>query len=80
MDTKDPQEEVKVTRLAIDKLTAMMKCKVCNMRRKDIVLAKCYHMFCRECITKNLHMRQRLCPTCRHKFTGDDIKPLWWDS
>ena len=57
----------------------MLKCKVCNTRNKNVVLSRCYHTFCKECINANLEARQRKCPTCRHKITHDDVNQLYWE-
>ena len=64
----------------IDTYKSMLRCKVCNVHMKDVVLSKCSHLFCKDCIMTNLQMRQRHCPTCRHKYTADDVKRIWWDS
>lgn len=32
----------------------MIKCSVCQDRKKNRVITKCYHMFCDECVSQNL--------------------------
>ncbi len=80
MNVKDPAEQVKLYKTALDTYKNMLRCTVCKTRNKDVVLARCCHLFCRDCIMENLQMRQRQCPTCRQKFTKEDIKQIWWDS
>ena len=80
INAKTPEEQAKQYKMIADKYKQMLRCKVCNTRTKDVLLAKCCHLFCRECITKNLQIRQRSCPTCRQKFTFDDVKQLWLES
>lgn len=38
----------------------MIKCSVCQDRKKNRVITKCYHMFCDECVTQNLKVRLRV--------------------
>mgnify|MGYP003564541240 FL=1 len=56
----------------------MVRCFLCSDRIKDVVIAKCFHAFCRQCIEENLAKRQRKCPTCQTKFGADDVKTFWW--
>ncbi|KAK3145020.1 hypothetical protein QOZ80_4AG0321460 [Eleusine coracana subsp. coracana] len=32
----------------------ILKCGVCHDRQKEVVIAKCYHLFCNQCIQKSL--------------------------
>lgn len=38
-------------------LRAMINCNVCHQRQKDVVITKCWHMFCQQCIKRNLGER-----------------------
>lgn len=44
-------------------LRAMINCNVCHQRQKDVVITKCWHMFCQHCIRRNLgaHTRSAHC-------------------
>lgn len=57
----------------------MIICNVCEKHEKKIVLAKCFHTFCKECIDKNIQLRKRMCPNCRTKFGQEDIKDIYWN-
>ncbi|CDJ27336.1 LOW QUALITY PROTEIN: uncharacterized protein EMH_0030890 [Eimeria mitis] len=47
-----------------DTMRRRLLCGVCNERFKDHILVKCGHMFCQECIEKNVKARNRKCPHC----------------
>lgn len=64
-------------RMKSRKYDARMKCPVCGEREKDVILP-CTHMFCEECIQKNLASRSRICPIDRMKFQQSDVKKIMW--
>lgn len=39
-------------------LRAMINCNVCHQRQKDVIITKCWHMFCQQCIKRNLGGQQ----------------------
>jgi len=63
----------------IKDLRLKMRCSVCNDREKAVVIARkhCFHMFCRECIQKNLETRSRKCPGCGKGFAESDVHPIY---
>lgn len=56
-----------------------MLCSVCERNEKSVVLAKCFHTFCKECIKNTMNVRNRKCPKCNNKIGNEDIKQIWWD-
>jgi len=38
----------------VNHLKSRLACPVCNTRDKQIILIRCRHMFCRQCIDKNI--------------------------
>merc|ERR1712034_222792 len=38
---------------------SMLTCAVCNDRQKSAVIAKCFHVFCKECIMNRVTTRSR---------------------
>ncbi|KAJ8770145.1 hypothetical protein K2173_011240 [Erythroxylum novogranatense] len=46
----------------INEYKSMLKCSVCSDRPKEVVIVKCYHLFCNPCIQRNLEIRHRKCP------------------
>ncbi|XP_057956407.1 E3 ubiquitin-protein ligase BRE1-like 2 isoform X2 [Malania oleifera] len=53
---------------------AILKCGVCFHRPKEVVIVKCYHLFCNPCIQRNLEIRHRKCPGCGTAFGQNDVR------
>ena len=64
-------------RLELKNLRKLVKCSVCQDRQKDVIITKCNHMFCKECIDNNLKARNRKCPTCKKMYGQDDVSLVW---
>ncbi|MCO5599074.1 hypothetical protein L7F22_053173 [Adiantum nelumboides] len=64
------QEEVK-------EYKAILKCSVCHDRPKEVVITKCYHLFCNPCIQRNLEIRHRKCPGCGITFGQSDVRAVY---
>jgi Zinc finger, C3HC4 type (RING finger) len=58
-------------------LLKMTRCSVCDSRQKDRILTKCWHMFCQQCIQRNLETRHRKCPGCGAAFGAADVKAVY---
>lgn len=56
---------------------AMITCAICNERQKNAVIAKCYHVFCRECIQRRVSARSRKCPGCSKPFSENDVHDIY---
>lgn len=54
-----------------------LKCNVCSDREKNVVITKCFHAFCRDCIEGRLKARLRKCPRCQVPFGQEDVKALF---
>ncbi|GLT71354.1 hypothetical protein SLA2020_433820 [Shorea laevis] len=52
----------------------ILKCGVCFDRPKEVVIMKCYHLFCNPCIQRNLEIRHRKCPGCGTAFGQNDVR------
>ncbi|XWS71040.1 hypothetical protein CRYUN_Cryun03dG0102700 [Craigia yunnanensis] len=52
----------------------ILKCSVCFDRPKEVVIVKCYHLFCNPCIQRNLGIRHRKCPGCGTAFGQNDVR------
>ncbi|GAQ80697.1 E3 ubiquitin ligase involved in syntaxin degradation [Klebsormidium nitens] len=52
---------------------SMLKCKICDTRQKSVVITKCYHTFCQQCITSRIENRIRKCPSCQLQFGVNDV-------
>uniref|UniRef100_A0A1J3ITI9 E3 ubiquitin protein ligase n=1 Tax=Noccaea caerulescens TaxID=107243 RepID=A0A1J3ITI9_NOCCA len=64
-------------RQELSEFKEILKCKACNDRPKEVVITKCYHLFCNPCVQKLTGTRQRKCPTCSASFGANDIKPIY---
>lgn len=53
---------------------SILKCGVCFDRPKEVVIVKCYHLFCNPCIQRNLEIRHRKCPGCGMAFGQNDVR------
>ncbi|XP_013666708.2 E3 ubiquitin-protein ligase BRE1-like 1 isoform X1 [Brassica napus] len=64
-------------RQELNEFKEILKCKACNDRSKEVVITKCFHLFCNPCVLKITGTRQRKCPTCSASFGPNDIKPIY---
>lgn len=55
----------------------ILKCSVCLDRPKEVVITKCYHLFCNTCVQKVVESRHRKCPLCAASFGANDVKPVY---
>jgi len=68
--------EVQITEKQLEIARQRLSCNLCTTRRKSAIIIRCLHMFCRECIDKHFHSRNRRCPQCKHPFGRDDVKDV----
>jgi len=61
----------------VNEYRGILKCGVCRDRQKEVVITKCYHLFCNDCVQKVLRNRQRKCPSCGLSFGANDVKPIY---
>ena len=73
------QKEAAMKEIEMQKYRSIVRCSMCSFRMKNVVLAKCMHSFCNDCINNCLANRNRKCPKCNHKFSQVDVKQLWLD-
>ncbi|MCO5560588.1 hypothetical protein L7F22_014203 [Adiantum nelumboides] len=64
------QEEIK-------EYKAILKCGICNDRSKEVVITKCFHLFCNPCVQKSLDSRHRKCPACGAVFGPNDVRTVY---
>lgn len=43
----------------------------------QVVITKCYHLFCNPCVQKVTESRHRKCPGCAASFSPNDVKPVY---
>ncbi|KAL9252735.1 E3 ubiquitin-protein ligase BRE1-like 1-like protein [Drosera capensis] len=55
----------------------LVKCSICLDGAKEVVITKCYHLFCNQCVQKLIESRHRKCPICATTFGRNDVKPVY---
>ncbi|XP_039035874.1 E3 ubiquitin-protein ligase BRE1-like 1 [Hibiscus syriacus] len=55
----------------------ILKCSICLDRPKEVVITKCYHLFCNPCVQKITGSRHRKCPVCSASFGANDVKSVY---
>ncbi|KAK6285436.1 hypothetical protein POUND7_011615 [Theobroma cacao] len=55
----------------------ILKCSICLDRPKEVVITRCYHLFCNPCVQKITESRHRKCPVCAASFGANDVKPVY---
>lgn len=55
----------------------ILKCGICHERPKEVVITKCYHLFCNPCVQRIIEARNRKCPVCSASFGPNDVKPVY---
>lgn len=62
----------------LDITLQMLRCSVCKDRFKNVMLTRCHHLFCKDCVNENLKTRLRKCPACGDKFGQDDVINIYF--
>lgn len=74
----EKSEEVDTLEAENRAMRKLLVCSVCDQRQKNVVITKCYHMFCNVCTDSALAARNRQCPSCGHKYNMTDVKPFYF--
>ena len=64
-------------RVELQQLKSRLKCGVCCINAKAVVISKCWHLFCADCVDANLKSRHRKCPACGEKFDKQDVHNVY---
>jgi len=76
-EAKEEDEGVQTLKYLLKQKREKLNCAVCKEREKQVMLAKCMHMFCRQCIKEQQAARNRACPLCKKKFDpNSDVKQV----
>ncbi|XP_068031353.1 E3 ubiquitin-protein ligase BRE1A-like [Anomalospiza imberbis] len=70
-------DEILMEEIKDYKGSACLTCPCCNMRKKDAVLTRCFHVFCFECVKTRYDTRQRECPKCNAAFGANDSHRIY---
>ncbi|CAN0369333.1 unnamed protein product, partial [Ectocarpus sp. 8 AP-2014] len=75
--SKVEEEDNEMRDAELGELRKMIKCSVCQDKKKNRVITKCFHMFCDGCLEKSIKSRNRKCPACGKVYAPDDVHELW---
>ncbi|RYG50055.1 hypothetical protein EON67_05985 [archaeon] len=78
--TEDERRIARWKDTQLQMLRSRLECSVCRKNFKDVVLMRCSHLFCQECIDNNIKARHRKCPACGKPFGTDDVKKVYFAS
>lgn len=56
----------------------IVNCKICVNSRKQVVITKCFHLFCSPCVQDILKSQHRKCPRCSASFGPNDVKQVFF--
>ncbi|KAI6098985.1 BRE1 E3 ubiquitin ligase-domain-containing protein [Pisolithus croceorrhizus] len=62
----------------IEGLWKLMKCSTCKQGMREVVLTKCMHTFCKNCVDTRISTRQRRCPHCNLGFAQSDVQTVYF--
>jgi E3 ubiquitin-protein ligase BRE1 len=70
-------EEVQVLEAEVAHWRKKCICSVCDRNEKRVIITKCFHMFCHECMTAAHLARNRQCPSCGRKYQHSDVQEFY---
>ncbi|XP_022897217.1 E3 ubiquitin-protein ligase BRE1-like 1 [Olea europaea var. sylvestris] len=73
----DGSSEAEKLKQELGEYKEILKCSVCLDKRKEVVITKCFHLFCNPCVKGILETRHRKCPVCSASFGPNDVKPVY---
>mmetsp|Transcript_10557 Transcript_10557/g.39278 ORF Transcript_10557/g.39278 Transcript_10557/m.39278 type:complete len:786 (-) Transcript_10557:71-2428(-) len=48
----------------LDEYRKLVTCSICQTNQKSVLITRCHHTFCKDCIDRQVASRSRKCPTC----------------
>lgn len=77
------EDEIKYLRHEVENYKKQVNCTNCQQNPKEMVLISCGHLFCTDCVEREIQQRRRKCPYCQKKYTNEEFKKvlmIWeWD-
>lgn len=81
LDQKDlSQEQIIYERMELKRMRRLLTCPVCEKKEKDVIIMKCFHTFCDDCIKSCQNHRERKCPVCMIKISQADVKKMFLET
>lgn len=63
----------------VDAYKTILNCNVCQgERQKAVIITRCWHMFCEECVQKRVASRSRKCPGCSMPFAESEVQRIYF--
>ncbi|MBZ3878513.1 E3 ubiquitin-protein ligase BRE1A [Sciurus carolinensis] len=78
--TKKPDNVPKCDEILMEEIEdykACLTCPCCNVRKKDVVLTKCFHVFCFDCVKTCYDTHQSKCPKCNAAFDASGFHRIY---
>ncbi|MBZ3886669.1 E3 ubiquitin-protein ligase BRE1A, partial [Sciurus carolinensis] len=78
--TKKPDNVPKCDEILMEEIEdykACLTCPCCNVRKKDVVLTKCFHVFCFDCVKTCCDTHQSKCPKCNAAFDASGFHRIY---
>lgn len=73
--TDDLKEYIQLSTSELPSLSDDIQCPICFEAMTDVLLiTRCFHRFCRKCITESYLLNGHNCPICRMDFSFEDLR------
>lgn len=72
------EKELQRQKVQMKHYQKLLFCSICATGEKEVIIKRCLHMFCKECLSKSLQSRNRKCPACGDKFSQSEVQPIYW--
>ena len=53
----------------LDEYKKLVTCSICQTNPKSVLITRCSHTFCKDCIERQVASRSRKCPTCGANYS-----------
>ncbi|TFK25168.1 hypothetical protein FA15DRAFT_367027 [Coprinopsis marcescibilis] len=58
-------------------LRSLLLCSVCKTNFRKVIITKCMHTFCKNCMDERIASRQRKCPACSLQFSQSEVHQFY---
>jgi len=66
------------TKEQLESYQKLLNCSVCKRRPKAVVVTRCGHMACHECVQAQLGSRARRCVVCNQSCSQSDVYDVYF--
>lgn len=75
--SQESTEAVQELEVELTQVRKQLKCSVCCEREKNVIIKKCWHMFCKPCVDRVFEARSRKCPGCGCRIAETDVQAVY---